>query len=42
MENISLHGYIRITPSDTGMHEEHRRQEDLTRGKEYIELHKAW
>ena len=24
MENISLHGYVRITPSDTEMHEEHR------------------
>jgi len=34
MECISLHGYIRTTPSDTEVHAE-RGQEYLTSGKEY-------
>ena len=40
MEYISLHGYIRNTPSDTEVHAEHQLRVDrsyLTRGKEYIE-----
>jgi len=28
MENISLHGYIRNTPSDTEMHAEHQLRVD--------------
>ena len=28
MEYISLHGYIRNTPSDTEMHAEHQMRED--------------
>ena len=39
VEYISLHGYIRETPSDTEVHAEHQlsRQEYLTSGKEYLE-----
>ena len=39
VEYISLHGYIRNTPSDTKVHAEHQLsgQEYLTRGKEYIQ-----
>ena len=41
MECISLHGYIRTTPSDTEVHAE-RGQEYLTSGKEYTALRKTW
>ena len=42
MEYISLRGYIRNTPSDTSARRTpaESRQEYLTSGKEYIELHK--
>ena len=45
MEYISLHGYIRNTPTDTEVHAERTaesRQEYLTSGKEYIDPHKTW
>jgi len=44
MEYIFVHEYIRNTPSDTEVHAEHQlrsRQEYLTKGKEYMELHKT-
>ena len=43
VECISLHGYIRNTPSDTQVHAEHQLsvQEDLTGGKESIEPHET-
>ena len=40
VEYISLHGYIRNTPSDTEVHAEHQlraEEEYLTSGKEYIQ-----
>ena len=37
MKYISLHGYIRNTPSDKELHAVESRQEYLTKGKEYIE-----
>ena len=39
VDYISLHGYIRNTPSDTEVHAEHqlRGQEGLSRGKEYLD-----
>ena len=36
MKYISLHGYIRNTPSDTEVHAEQIGQEYLTSRKEYI------
>ena len=42
---ISLHGYIRNTPSDNRSAcrtPAESRQEYLTKGKEHIELHKTW
>ena len=44
MEYISLHRYIRNTPSDTEVHAEHQlraEEEYLTSGKEYIEPRKT-
>jgi len=41
MENISLHGYIRNTPSDTEVHTAERGQEDLMSRKEYTEPRKT-
>ena len=47
MDYISLHGYIRNTPSDTDVHAEHLHisaesgQECLASGKEYIEPRKT-
>ena len=41
VEYLSLHEYIRNTPSDTEVHAEHQlrsRQEYLTKGKEYMLL----
>ena len=42
VEYISLHGYIRNTPSDPEVHVEHHesRQEYLTSRREYIEPRK--
>ena len=43
VENISLHGYIRNTSSDTEVHAEQqlRADEYLTSGKKYIEPYKT-
>ena len=34
---VSLHGYIRNTPSDTEVHAEHQLRVPVCRGKEYID-----
>ena len=45
VEYISLHRYIRNTPSDTEVHAEHQlrvnRSTCLTSAKEYVEPHKT-
>ena len=44
VEYLSLHGYMRNTPSDRSASQTplQSRQEYLTSGKEYIEPHKTW
>ena len=37
MEYVSLHGYIRNTPSDTEVHAEYQLRVPVCRGKEYID-----
>ena len=37
VEYMSLHGYIRDTPSDTEVHAEYQLRVPVCRGKEYID-----